>query len=286
MVDSPPERVTTFHSVPAINRRYELIDKSMASEKIPEVLTEDEAVFRDSDYAVVWHDDYPMYSSLYKFVSDPQPDEEVEVDFEYHELIEIDEVEPMKEVSYPVQKTQWAHEGLRNLNEKDIQHQLIDKIIFPSFVMHERPGKLSAKDTYEIIRQYVKSNINGKYATITSDYDFCFTVKKRINLTTPKSFTVDVNNSIFTKRKRKPKYETRYTRYRDIEIFNMTPSGYNNYRQVKEFQGGTQEELLQHIDNYCSALIDFINEPVIDCPHCEGRGVIIDETFPKDSPNE
>ena len=76
--------------------------------------------------------------------------------------------------------------------------------------------------------------------------------------------------------KRKAKYETRYRRYREIEIFSATPK-MNKYgdKVVTGFRGESQENLLQNIDTYLSDLMDFINEPVADCPHCKGRGVIL-----------
>ena len=44
---------------------------------------------------------------------------------------------------------------------------------------------------------------------------------------------------------------------------------------IKGFTGENQDDLKQKIDAYCEDLIKFINEPIVDCPHCKGRGVVL-----------
>ena len=48
----------------------------------------------------------------------------------------------------------------------------------------------------KIIRNYVKANIDTSVATITSDYEFHFEVKKIIPLADPYNILVDKNNSL------------------------------------------------------------------------------------------
>jgi DNA-directed RNA polymerase subunit RPC12/RpoP len=59
----------------------------------------------------------------------------------------------------------------------------------------------------------------------------------------------------------------------------MAPKKYQNYRIIEGFRGKTQEDLKNNIDSYCKKLIEFINEPVVDCPHCKGRGIVDEETL-------
>ncbi|MFK5882928.1 MAG: hypothetical protein QM489_01155 [Candidatus Izemoplasma sp.] len=44
------------------------------------------------------------------------------------------------------------------------------------------PCEISSQDLYNIIRERVKQNINYENAAITSDYDFCFTVKRKLQV--------------------------------------------------------------------------------------------------------
>jgi hypothetical protein len=253
-----------------INQRFVLIDPSIESEKFPLTI---KAIYNKTEYHWEMEEKYNSLYSLYKLESDKQPDIIEDVPFEYKEILEVEELKDNIKFPYKVSKSKWSHQGLRDFTHDDIEYQLIDKIMFPDIVLPLVECKLSAENTYKIIKQYIKQHINYDYATITSDYDFCFTVKKKIKLSEIETFTIDVNNNIFSKKKKKPKYETKYRKYREIECFNMTPSNYNDYKQVKEFRGDSQEDLKNKIDNYCKALINYINEPVLDCPHCSGRGV-------------
>jgi hypothetical protein len=56
----------------------------------------------------------------------------------------------------------------------------LERMLTPEFALHERPCSITSKQTYDIVRYYVKENIDPKQAEVTSDYDFCFTVKKKV----------------------------------------------------------------------------------------------------------
>ena len=79
--------------------------------------------------------------------------------------------------------------------------------------------------------------------------------------------------------KKKPKYETRYRKSREVEVFNMTSAKdkYNNYTIIKGFEGNSEEDLKNKIDTYLEELMAIINEPLHDCPHCKGMGVILND---------
>ena len=51
-----------------------------------------------------------------------------------------------------------------------------------------RRCRLTSQESFDIIRWYIKRNIDPKAAEMTSDYDFCLTVKKLIPLESPKEF--------------------------------------------------------------------------------------------------
>jgi hypothetical protein len=286
VIDSKPVTVQRYVKQPDINHRYELINKSMESDKIKLVLKkEDVTEYNIKGGGLCWKDEYKTYQSLYKKVSDKQPDILEYVAFEYETVTKVKEAKEYKGFAYDVQKTKWAHEGLKELKENEVQHQLIDKIIFPDILLPARPCSLTSKQSFDIVRQYIKQHINYDVAFITSDYNFCFTVKKKIFLAAPEKYTVDVNNLWNLEHKNPSKLETKYNKFREIECFNMAPKEYQSYRIIEQsyriiegFRGKTQEDLKNNIDSYCRKLIEFINEPVVDCPHCKGRGVIDEET--------
>jgi len=44
---------------------------------------------------------------------------------------------------------------------------------------------------------------------------------------------------------------------------------------IQGFVGKNHKDLKEKIDFYCQNLMEFINTPIEDCPHCKGAGVII-----------
>ncbi|MCK4259658.1 MAG: hypothetical protein KAX49_11810 [Halanaerobiales bacterium] len=271
IVNKEPESLQRLIKQSNINHRYELIDKTMESKKIPSTI-------EYIDGELVWNTKYAIYQSLYKLVSDKQPDVLEDIEFEYETIMEVKEIKEYQGFAYDIQKTQWEKDGLREVKEGEVQHQLIDEIMFPDILLPLRPCSLTSKQSFDVVRQYVKQHINYEVAVITSDFNFCFTIKKKIPLSEPEEYSINVNEN-WVGRKRKPKYETRYKRFREIECFNMSPEAYGDYKVIEGFRGGDREDLKNNIDDYCKKLITFINEPVKDCPQCKGRGVISIETF-------
>jgi len=271
-VDNEPKIVQTIVKQPSINHRYELIDKTMESSKIPLILKIEDAL-EEIGCERFWKEKYKMYESLYKFCSDARPDILEDIEFDYETIMEVTEIREYGEIAYDVQKTQWKHDGLKTLTEHDVHHQLIDQIIFPDILLPSKSCSLTSKQSFDIVRQYIKQHINYEVATITSDYDFCFTVKKKIRLSEEEEYIVDINQW----NNRKPKLEKRYHKFREIECFNMAPKVYQNYKVIQGFRGNNQEDLKNNIDDYCRMVIELINEPIADCPNCKGTGVILNK---------
>jgi hypothetical protein len=285
VLDKPPKKIEREVSQPNINHRFVLKDPSL-SDKFQEIYQrEDVAVLGESDYGYSnvwrWKPEFEGIEYLYKEVSDSQPNTKTSVEFEFSIILELDEIKEHGGFSYKAQKF-CEHEGTFLITEKDAKNQLIDEIIFPEPVLPMKPTRFTSKQTYDIVRQYIKENINPQIAEITSDYDFCFKVKKRIPFSEPEKYTVDVNFDPFSKRKKQPKYETRYRRERLVEIFEMTsaPRNYKGYTPIKGFQGKNHTDLKEKIDFYLEALMGFINKPIKDCPHCHGNGVVLDLVAP------
>ena len=281
-VDSEPSTVQQSVSQPYINYRFELKEIALESDKIPKLLKREEAQI-DTEDGWEWREEYKDYASLYKPMSDKQDDAIEDVEFTYTEIMSLKGIDSHDGFSYDVQRTQWKPDGKGAITEKSVEHQQIDKIVFPSLVLASRPCSLTPEQTYKIIREHILSNLNGAVAKITSDYDFCFTVKKRVKLVSPKKYTVDVNNGIFQKRKRKSKYQERTQTETLVEIFEMTPNGYRGYSTVKGFVGNNQTELKNNIDSYLKELMDFINSPLVQCSHCNGEGSVYNKELTNDT---
>ncbi len=147
---------------------------------------------------------------------------------------------------------------------------IIDSISIHPVLHPERPSSISGVELYRIIRSYIKNNINPLYAEISSDYDFCLTVHKKIKFTEPEKYSVNIG-------KRKTKLETRYRLDRKVTIFESAPKAYQSYTVQQGISGKNYQDLENKIEKYLSDLIQEINKPLIDCPSCKGLGVILDK---------
>lgn len=241
-IKSIPQKIETIVPAQKINKRYELREQYPVSDVTPKVI-EINYIDEDSEYYNI--------RGLYELKYDLTEETKEEIEFKITILDEIENFEPTKE-------------------EFKIEYYLIDKLKTHPILLHTKPCKLTNEESYKIIRDYIKQNINYTYASITSDYNFCFTVKKRIKLANDLPYQVDVG-------KRKPKYETRYRKFNEITIFEVAPKSYQSYTVVTPFEGKNYEDLKKNIDDYLMKLINFINEPVVECSHCNGTGVIQDK---------
>lgn len=269
-VDSEPKKIERFVSQPNINYRYELIDLTLISDKFPAVFKREDVAEYDDGW--VWKSGFSHLQSLYREVSDKQDDLIQEVEFTIKNIVRFDEIKKMNGFSYPVQRTQWSSEGFINLTQESVSYELIDQLVNPDIVLPMRPAHITSNQSYKIVRKFIQDNIDPKVAVITSDYDFCFTVKKKISCD-PIPYKVDLNA---WKRRSKPKYDTRYRNHREITVFEMTHEEYNykGYKPIPGFKGENIEQLKNNIDEYLQNLIKEINRPLADCPNCKGLGVL------------
>jgi len=271
-----PTRIYTEQRATQINFRYELVEKSLANETIKLVLDMEEVSetrFYGDERS--WKKEFAHLESLYTLAYDTVPGREVDISFEIDVLF-VEEVQSGV-LSYNIEQAFYNHELQdRRLTESAVQHQLADKLFFPKILLPAKPSKLTSRQSFDIVRQYIKEHMDREVAVITSDYDFCFTVEKRIALD---EAVVD-RKEILTKKGtsyKRPRYATNLQTFRSIEVFEMTwsPKCYTNYSVLAGFRGESHADLKQNIDKYCSNLIQKINEPLQDCPHCHGRGVLV-----------
>ncbi len=197
------------------------------------------------------------FEIFYEQIAEQIPQENEVIDFYLHVIAEKDKWEPVK-------------------IDFELKYGLIDRLTLNPVLLPERPCKLSSKDSYKLIREYIKRNIGLTVAQITSDYDFCLTVTKVI----PLAEKVAYQKNIARYGAKRPKYITDYRTTRSVEVFKCGPKDqygkvHQGYEACVEFQGENYEDLQKNIDEYLKELITKINEPVCDCPTCKGLGVII-----------
>jgi hypothetical protein len=253
------------------NKRYE-IKPEFDNGKVEKVIPYKNVLDEEGEYLSSFENIKGIYNLKYDLI----PDSIEEVDFEWEQILEIESFKEPEGFSY--QAAGWNHENYPNVTQNNLKYDLISRILTPSILLHTQPCKLSSKETYDIIRKYVQQNINPRVAKITSDYDFCFEVKKIVPLAKPYSFQSNVGTS------KRPKYNTHYVKDREVSIFEMTHSsvnngkGYDKYTPVSNFSGMSQDDLKKNIDSYLEDLINYINTPVCECIACNGEGVIFDTT--------
>lgn len=275
-----PERVVQMVKQPSINYRYELIEPSMASEPaVPAVLARDE-VAEYVDYEWVWKKDWAHLQSLYKLLCDEQPDVEEDVPHTIMVVLELGELQAPVDFQFPYVSSDSGarRDDVMVATADGVERQMIGRILWPDVVQHLTPCRLSSKRSYEIVRHYVQTHIDSRYAEITSDYAFCFTVKKRIDLaeTYMGKFT-----TIFAK---KPKTTERLVTDRKVQVFEMTwsPECYKNYTPLPGFMGKDLEDLRAKIQKFLDDLMARINEPLVECQCCSGRGVVEESSQDKE----
>lgn len=274
LITEEPKTIQQKVSQPNINKRYELIDKSL-SDKFQDIYKEED-VFRgynDDDEREFIAGFIP---ALYEYKSDPQEPILQDVEFEYRTIAEIDDLDKPNTWTYPTYG-QYG-KGASPVTNNNVKRNMIDEIVTPKILIHKKPCKLTKLESFQIVRAFIKDNIDPKVAQITSDYDFCFTVEKRVPLHKPVEYSVDINNNIFSGRKKKPKYENRVQKAKNYKIFDIAPAPYQSYRVIEEFEGDSEDNLQENIQAYLDHIIAVINEPLIECSCCGGTGHIIDKT--------
>lgn len=273
-----PERMSHIQNRPNINHRFVLIDYSLVSNKIPMELTKEQAGEQIDCETFQWKPEYDIYKSLYLPVSDEQLPIEVDDEFEYIILAKIDNITEPKQISYPYNETMlYGSKG--NVTNDNVKHSIIDQIVYPALIIHERPCKLTSKQTYNIVREHIKLNINPKVARVASDYDFCFNVEKIIPIAKPYSYEYDARR--IDSRRRKPEMKNKWVGDKKIVCFEMTSveDNYKGYTPIKSFEGKSEDDLKENIDSYLKSLMAYINEPMKECQNCNGIGVLFNSEF-------
>lgn len=262
-----------------VNFRWELIDKDDNPLNLPEVLTSLEACEYESDYD--WYIgkecEYFKYNSLYHRIYDTLPDtwEESPFEVDYRGTVSVNDVNNYQDMKITIHN---EHNSYKNIETREIDlssivtYYEIDEMLTVPLAIHNRPCKITSEQTYQIIRAYVKEHIDSKYAVITSDYDFCFTVKKRIPIKpyTSRTEIKKRNGRSYVR----PKFNSIDITQKDVVIFEMTDNKrkYNKYPIINGFEGDNLQDLATQIKVFLDELVERINEPLVECEHCNGYG--------------
>ncbi len=276
-LDRVPTKISMQGYPKNINYRYEL--KDTVTFDLPKVYSRDEfAYYSEDEDGWIARPEFEDVFSLYKEVYDVEPAKLEDIKF-YLQVIakyDCDLIQPNDTSSfiYPCIingsiATRITEDNTTRITHNHVEYLLINELTVPDLYIDNTPCCLSAKTSYDIIRFYIKQNIDNEWATLT-DYDFCLTVKKNIKLKDTEAYTV--LESVFGKKKSKT--VTRYRNKRDIVIYEVCPSPREGYTLVTPFTGNSLEDLKRNIDAYLNDLINKINKPLIDCPHCNGLGVV------------
>lgn len=242
---------------------FKLRDPSLASEKYPLFLSLEEVGYdsyydddedkwnKHRDISYLYIDSYEKTEGGYK-----------NIEFKAELIAEIkgnisDPITTKYEIHNPHVKVPKL-EDISNL----VQYDQFHKIITPSFALHMKPCYISADAFYKIVRQHIKTNLDGRYARINSDYDFCFSVEKFI-LTKGQYHETHGAYSDLNMRKMKT-----------FKIFDMAPKPYQSYHVLKSIKGENLADLDRKIKEFLDLIMKSINEPTVECECCKGIGFI------------
>lgn len=244
-----PEVVEKVIPATAKTTGWKLKAGFVPSEKLPATL-EPFPSWEDSPYEGV--------CECYERVTETVPERRERVEFKLHVIAERDGAWAPIKADFPLNP----------------EYGLLDRLtIIHPVLLPERPCRLSVERSFEIIYAHIKSNLNPKVATMKEYHSLgCLSVDKLIPCD-PVPYTTQVGT------KRRPRTETRYQMSRSFQIYETArpysgASPYSGHTLCEPFIGTSYEDLQANIKTFLDELMRVLNEPVKDCPHCKGRGVI------------
>ena len=158
-----------------------------------------------------------------------------------------------------------------------VTYSELETVLTPEFLLHEKPCVLPSKQFFNMIRSYVKDNIDRQQARVTSDYDFCFTVSKLIEIKPYeiRSEVLKANGKSY----RSPKFTCRQIKTEEITVFEMTSKvdRYNGYPVLEDIKGESLQDLYDNVKVYLETLVEKINTPIKQCECCKGKGYMLND---------
>lgn len=256
---------------------YTLKDNELESSKLPLIVKH----YRDEDSEETKLQGVEGYEALYEPVFEETEAKLMDVPFVVINMGEytIENPRNIKERKIKMKPVNdnWNNKAVEEELSKVVVYDDIVKLLTPEFALAQSPCKLTSHQMYRIVRQYLLENLDMKENVITSNYDFCFTVKKRVHtkpFITPESYLVGRN-------KWKSKQVTKNEK--QVEVFEMTYSGYkgnggyDGYTCIPELHGDNLQDLSDKLDEYLYDLVYVLNKKVHECGCCNGTGHIVEK---------
>lgn len=261
---------------------YKLKVVELASDKIPVYLKqEDVQPYMDEDDNTCWTD-YEEIRGLYTVDSVQKEGGLTPVEYQLVCLgtLQIDNIESPATMAINVSNPKTYIEPPKGYDLSGlVTYSDLEQMLTPEFLLHERPCKLTSGQMYNIVRNWIKTNINPKCAEITSDYDFCFTVKRKLYHP-----PVEIKTEIKKQNGRSyanPKFSSRTKAYDSVQIFEMTwagykyNGGYEGYTCIPALEGSSLKDISERLKYYLEMLMEEINKEVDKCSCCKGYGYVV-----------
>lgn len=265
-VEEFPKKLFKFKPREVKNTYYELIDESIASDLIPKTLTKEDVQEAleycddeddEDDMISIWKNKkFSPLRSLYQAKNEYCDEEYIELEnVEFEVIADVEDYQESLSRGFDTGKS-WISP----------RYMKIEEILIPEPLSYKRKCYLTSEEFYKVIRAHVKKNIDVNYAVVTSDYDFCFTVKKRILLEESLEDIIEC---------RRPKVSKNMKRkYEEFPIFEMTDDKqkYKGYPVLEGISGKNLKDLKEKVDLYLKELMTKINAPLKICECCKGTG--------------
>lgn len=281
------EITSVKHTVasPRVQNGWTLHDPKLASEHIPLNLSMTDLYHDVDEEDDEWGGKYASLHSLYTPTYAEVKTEVLDIEFTFQSLGEFE----ISNFNKPEQMMVTMRQDGGFSSDKDIQVELdkvvhfyqIEELLTPSFLLHTRPCYLTSRQVYQIVRSHIKSIYDPKKFKITSDYDFCFTVKKIIKV---KPFTDIVSQSVKKGRGWTSKHVKVEVTQKEVEVFAMTWAGYNGkangydgYTPIDGWKANSVKELHDKIKEYLDDLTVLLLTDTKECECCKGYGHIVDK---------
>lgn len=255
-------------------QEYRLVNPDLASDKIPLAIPASDVVSEyDEDLErTTWQGQYSGLESLYAphFVDSGESLKEVEYTVVEKGVWTIEELFTDK----PVVRWQSSFDNkVGDVPLNSVVHfDDFAALMMPDFILSNTPCILPAKNLYKIIRAYVQENLDRSRSVITSDYDFCFTVQRKVGIKPIVTRTETKTKKGYSYQT--PRFTTKTTTVKQVDLFEMTGSNHAGYTQLSPLKAGSLKEMADIIQNYLKQLIEELNAEVAECECCKGAGII------------
>lgn len=262
---------------------YEIKDARLVNSNMPEIIQIEDIQVGWDDDKDVWYGKYAglqdYYTKHYKVILEST--EIVEIEVEYFQELVIENYESPVDMSIKCLRDSDRYGSGVQVDldlSKICIYADIERMLTPEFLLHERPCSLTSKQVYRIIRSHVLNNLDRSTVKVTSNYDFCFEVKKVVS--TP-AYTVKAEQLTNRGNSYKPpRFSNKKTDTKNESIFEMTwdgadkGKGYGDYTVIEGWDAPNFKALAYQVKMYLDDLMKVLNSPASECKECRGCGMI------------